>query len=218
MKSRSGLDQLLHRHFPDCSEKNLKKAADDLEIHFSLSVGWQMAEQAERPIQVDLRSMQHAAKKLAQAERLIRGVGFVGGAFLVEAAQNLDSFEGDQFVDHRPGKLQSVDIVASNIGFLQKIIADAVSAALASGNSSAATSRKRGAPRKRSAGILTLALYDSFTSLTGKVPTVSTNRATDEKYGPFLAFVSDVFTYLEIDASPANMARQACREKNAKNG
>lgn len=218
MKTLPDIDQMLHRHFPHSCETSLKEAAGDLDIIYSISVGWQNAEHADQPIQADLRAMQEASKKLAQAEQLIRGVGSVGGAFLLEAAHNLESFIDDQFADHRPGKLQSIEIVANNIALLKEMVTDAVTVALGSKNGFSSVSGKLGAPRKRSAYILTLALYDTFKALTGKVPTVPTDRVTNEKYGPFLAFVSDAFAHFEIDASPVNMARQACREKNRKKG
>ncbi len=75
----------------------------------------------------------------------------------------------------------------------------------------------RGRPRNEVAHVLTLECANIYREMTGKKPTIVTHTATNEASGPFLDFVTDIFSGLKISGSPEAAARLAINERKEKN-
>lgn len=75
----------------------------------------------------------------------------------------------------------------------------------------------RGRPKNEVAHVLTLECANIFQEVTGNKPTIITDTVTHEASGPFLNFVADIFSGLEISGSPEAAARLAINERKEKN-
>ena len=73
-----------------------------------------------------------------------------------------------------------------------------------------------GRPEKPIANLLGKKLARDFEVLTGKQPTVPFNNEKSKSYGPFLDFVTAIFSAIGIDASAETAARGAIKKHPAK--
>ena len=156
------------------------------------------------------------SKALTRAETILKEVGLEGGALLVDVAYQLDLVPGDTFADLRPSSTAAAEILSDWLADLRTGIQSAMENQDRSAGVNATQSERRGAPTKTEATQFANYLYDTFQKLSGKTPTLSTDRITNEKYGPFLDFVDEAFKHFGVEGSAVNMARTACREKKVK--
>lgn len=77
--------------------------------------------------------------------------------------------------------------------------------------------RARGRRKKEEARVLALECAAIYQEVTGNKPTIVTDTATHEASGPFLNFVTDIFSGLKISGSPEAAARLAIGERKEKN-
>lgn len=72
--------------------------------------------------------------------------------------------------------------------------------------------QSRGRPRKEVARILAFECANIYQQIAGKKPTIVTHTATNEASGPFLDFVTDIFSGLNVSGSAEAAARLAIKD------
>ncbi|WP_319823848.1 hypothetical protein [Thalassovita sp.] len=216
MSDHDKLCDLLARHFPTVLKEDRAAIADDLGMSFDIAQALQEVERSQTSTKSDITAMKKALKGLEDAEAEIQSLGSFGSAFLIETAHQLNAFENDAFAGWQHTGHDSKEIITNKIREVRCGLSRSVREA--EEETPPVYKSRKGAPRKTTALIFTRALYDVFEDLSGTKPTIVTDRETEEKQGPFLDFVRDMFTLFNVGATPEYMARAVCWEKNAKIG
>lgn len=207
----------LRHHFPQAKDAELYTTASDLELTHSCSFAMQFVDRRTRPLDQDLKDLKKVSEALSRAETLLKEIGLEGGALMVEVAHRLNEIPSDPFGDCRPTSSAAVGIISDWIADVRSGIQSAIEKQAHIQCAPARSAERRGAPAKIEATQFARCLYQVFQKLSGKTPSLSTDRSTNQKYGPFLEFVEHAFKHFDVEGSAVNMARAACREKKANN-
>lgn len=209
------LDLLLH-HFPGAPRNELEIIANDLDFVIDFAQAQQETERGETSTSNDLKAIRQAAENLKKAAEHIQEVGLTGADILQEIVLELENVPHIEDTALLLPKQEAVKTVSGRI----KAIAASLEAAAerAEQDSAEPTQSKRGRRQETAALLIAKKCYDIYKEITEKNPTISTDRKFNEKYGPFLELVRDVFTHCNLNASSVvTAAREACRVKMENN-
>lgn len=226
-KQEPDLIAVLKKHFSPVSDAEAKNISDGLIGTFEAASALQEIESSDRDPKKDIKSLEKAVRALATAQMCIEQLGWYGQATLPvvlrETVPNPVDFgliypnSGAQAQEALAGLLASF---GRNLkGAVLQIAPDAPSVNTAFGEGPDFEIRRNTKTVKTAAAFLARECGTAFFRLTGEHPTVSTDYSStgNPAYGPFLDFVSDVFTECNVNASAETFARKAGKDFSDQN-
>ena len=182
------LSKVILECFPETPDDEAKRLGLTIYDAWKTAVSLQSIEGSNRTGAADIKSLQLAAKHLRNCVSNLTPVGWHGGEQLIPLASRL--VEREQPRTPIVSINEAATVVANFLEYLGE-------------------KRPEGRPTKIIAGFTARECALVFGEVSGKRPTVSTdpNSYGNQAYGPFLDFVTKVFSELKIDASPETWAR-----------
>lgn len=204
------LSKVILECFPDMPDDEAKRLSLTIYDAWRTAANLQSIEGPNRTGAADIKSLQLAAKHLRRCVSKLKPVGWHGSEHLIPLAARLVERE-------QPGTpnvpITEAATVVANI--LEEISAE-LDAASRQVTPDArpiflylGEKRPGGRPTETIAEFTARECASVFEEVSGRKPTVSTdpNSYGNQAYGPFLDFVTKVFSELGIEASPETWAR-----------
>jgi hypothetical protein len=218
--------EVLRNHFPKTSQSDVNYWAKEIYSEWSFADSVQRIERSDVTSKRDIAELITAIRHLEKASKNIGRIGWHGGKTLQGTANKIPT------KDYGPPGMQpyrSILEAPSVVSIMLRGIAEDLRTAVgeipldASPVNSAfgegpEFERHVGTPTKTAAKYTAKICADAYQSLSGKKPTIIVDpiRKNNLAGGPYLQLVDDVFSILEITASPESAARMAVKEKTPK--
>ena len=204
------LSKVILECFPDMPDDEAKRLSLTIYDAWRTAANLQSIEGPNRTGAADIKSLQLAAKHLRRCVSKLKPVGWHGSEHLIPLAARL--VEREQPGTPNVPITEAATVVAN---FLEEISAelDAASRQVTPDArpifSYLGEKRPGGRPTETIAEFTKRECASIFEEVSGRKPTVSTdpNSYGNQAYGPFLDFVTKVFSELGIEASPETWAR-----------
>ena len=230
----SKISDVLRNHFGNASEDALKAAALDINSDFGVWSSIEFMERSDTDPAKDIELINKSISYLKKAQDALSKVGWYGCKAMEPIAKaEIKKEIGHSFreemddgsfvwpVDGRSSRATTINLINE----LEKKLTEAKNQidpnapSLWTALDEGAERQKRVKPKETVACDIAKACGKQFYELTGQRPTVSTNpyKTGRPAYGPFLDFVNDIFSALEISASAEVWAKNACKELSRKN-
>lgn len=204
------LSKVILECFPETPDDEAKRLGLTIYDAWKTAVGLQSIERSNRTGAADIKSLQVAAWHLRRCVSSLKPVGWHGGEQLIPLASRLLRPE-------HPGRpVIPITEAATDVANILEEISAELDAASEQVTPDAPPifeyldkGRPKGRPTETIADFTAQECASVFKEVSGKRPTVSTdpNSYGNQAYGPFLDFVTEVFSELGIEASPETWAR-----------